>query len=82
MIPLFVKFNGLNQSTWGLAGGGSVNDSYSNGLGLVTFGFLFGEIWSRCCDSPTTTWVAGFTSVSTSWTSAFQGVTTVWTEVY
>ena len=82
MIPTLVSFNGINQLTYGLVGGESVDEAFPLGLGLVTFGFLWGSIWVRCCDPVSTSWTDFYSVVSTSWSDFYSPVTTIWTRTY
>ena len=82
MIPTLVSFNPVNQLTNGLVGKNSSGDFFPLGLGLVTFGFLWGEIWVSCCDDVVTLWMAQYNSIVSSWTNQYSPVATTWTEVY
>lgn len=78
MIPFGVYHDPLAQSDFGIAG---IDDSevVLSGLALITFGFLFGQIWANCDDDETTSWTDE-TDETTSWSDAAD-VSTSWSEL-
>lgn len=76
----FVVHDPIAQANYGI-GGQSISTPKISGLGVISFGFLWsiGD-WSRCYDSPVTTWT-GMVAPVTGWTLCAPAVATTWTEV-
>lgn len=62
----------------GLVGGDSVSTAYPLGIALVSFGFIFGQIWSECLADVSTSWSNCYTNPGTSWINFFSDPTTTW----
>lgn len=77
-VPQFVRFEPINQVTFGLVNT-SVNLPKTSGLGLISFGFILGDIWAICCDPIVTGWSGCAGTVSTTWTAQYVQPITGWT---
>lgn len=75
-LPYNVGVNGEALNTLGF----EANDQF-NGVGLLTFGFLWpvNAIWNPCGYGITTNWAACGATITTSWTTCGAAPSTTWT---
>lgn len=80
VIPINVVFDPLNQVSRGVVG--DVNEERISPIGIVSFGFLWGDLdpWVPCFDPLTSSWSNCFIGVTSAWSAVYAGVTTSWTE--
>jgi hypothetical protein len=77
-VPLNPKFDRYAQMSYGLVAYGYGPVAKANYLALVT-GFMYGDNWTHCYDSVSTTWTACGATVTTTWTDAYTLPVTAWT---
>lgn len=78
MTPVHVRFDKYAQITYGIIGESITDPVERVGLGLVTRGFLWGDIWATGRTDQNTSWSACRNDAGTTWSDQRNDQNTSW----